>query len=43
MKNIAIVWGGYSSEKIISEKSAEGINSFIDKNKYNTFGSEHKY
>lgn len=36
-KNIAIVWGGYSSEKIISEKSAEGINSFIDKNKYNTF------
>ncbi|MEN6588259.1 MAG: D-alanine--D-alanine ligase [Proteiniphilum sp.] len=36
-KNIAIVWGGYSSEKVISEKSAAGIYSFIDKTKYNTF------
>lgn len=36
-KNIAIVWGGYSSEKIVSEKSAEGISSFIDKDKYNIF------
>lgn len=33
-KNIAIVWGGYSSEKIVSEKSAAGIYSFIDKEKY---------
>jgi D-alanine-D-alanine ligase len=36
-KNIAIVWGGYSSEKVVSEKSAEGICSFIDKDKYNEF------
>lgn len=34
-KNIAIVWGGYSSEKEVSEKSAEGISNFIDHNKYN--------
>lgn len=36
-KNIAIVWGGYSSEKVVSEKSAQGIYSFIDKEKYNLF------
>lgn len=36
-KNIAIVWGGYSSEIIVSEKSAAGIYSFIDKEKYNVF------
>lgn len=36
-KNIAIVWGGYSSEKIVSEKSAAGIYSFIDKEKYNAY------
>lgn len=36
-KNIAIVWGGYSPEKIVSEKSASGIYSFIDKDKYNVF------
>ena len=36
-KNIAIVWGGYSSEKVISEKSAAGIYSFLDKTKYNVF------
>lgn len=36
-KNIAIVWGGYSSEIIISEKSARGIYSFIDKKKYNLY------
>lgn len=34
-KNIAIVAGGYSSEYIISLKSAEGILSFIDPDKYN--------
>ena len=36
-KNIAIVWGGYSSEIVISEKSAAGIYSFIDKEKYNVY------
>ncbi|MDR1743718.1 MAG: D-alanine--D-alanine ligase [Dysgonamonadaceae bacterium] len=36
-KNIAIVWGGYSSEKEVSERSAEGIYSFIDKEKYNVY------
>ena len=36
-KNIAIVWGGYSSEKEVSEKSAVGIYSFIDKEKYNVY------
>lgn len=28
--NIAIVWGGYSSEKIVSKKSAAGIYSFLE-------------
>ena len=36
-KNIAIVYGGYSSEIIISEKSMKGIQSFIDKNRYNAY------
>ena len=36
-KNIAIVWGGYSSEAEVSEKSAAGIYSFVDKDKYNVF------
>lgn len=36
-KNIAIVWGGYSSEKEVSEKSAQGIYSFIDKDNYNVY------
>ena len=36
-KNIAIIWGGYSSEKIVSEKSAAGICSFIDRERYNIF------
>lgn len=36
-KNIAIIWGGYSSEIVISEKSAVGIHSFIDKEKYNVY------
>lgn len=34
-QNIAIVWGGYSSEKVVSEKSAAGIYSFMDKERYN--------
>ena len=36
-KNIAIIWGGYSSEKEVSERSARGIFSFIDKERYNLF------
>lgn len=36
-RNIAIVAGGDSSEIVISLKSAEGIYSFIDKNKYNLY------
>lgn len=37
MKNIAIIAGGYSSEYVVSMKSAQGIYSFIDKSKYNLF------
>ncbi|MDR2385285.1 MAG: D-alanine--D-alanine ligase [Tannerella sp.] len=37
MKNIAIVTGGYSSENAVSMKSAEGIRSFIDKERYNLY------
>lgn len=36
-KNIAIVAGGYSSEYKVSLKSAQGIYSFIDKEKYNLY------
>ena len=36
-RNIAIVAGGDSSEIVISLKSAEGIFSFLDKNKYNVY------
>lgn len=36
-KNIAIVAGGDSSEIVVSLKSAEGIYSFIDKEKYNLY------
>ena len=34
-RNIAVVWGGYSSEKEVSERSAEGICNFLDQTKYN--------
>jgi len=34
---IAIVAGGYSSESVISLKSAEGIQSFLDENKYTVY------
>ena len=34
-KNIAVVWGGYSSEKEVSKRSAQGIYTFLDKSKYN--------
>lgn len=36
-KNIAIVAGGDSSEIVVSLKSAEGVYSFIDKEKYYTY------
>ena len=36
-KNIAIVAGGDSSEVVVSLKSASGLNSFIDKERYNVF------
>ena len=36
-KNIAIVAGGDSSEVVVSLKSATGIKSFIDAEKYNTY------
>ncbi len=36
-KNIAIVWGGYSSEKEVSEKSAQGIYSFLDSKRYHIY------
>ena len=36
-KNIAIVAGGDSSEIVVSLKSAQGIYSFIDKEKYNPY------
>lgn len=34
-KNIAVVWGGYSSEKEVSERSAQGIYEYLDKTLYN--------
>ncbi len=36
-KNIAIIAGGDSSEIVVSLKSAQGIYSFIDKEKYNLY------
>ncbi|VBB47070.1 D-alanine--D-alanine ligase [uncultured Paludibacter sp.] len=36
-KNIAIIAGGDSSEIVVSLKSAAGIKSFIDAEKYNTY------
>lgn len=34
-KTIGVIYGGDSSEIVVSEKSALGVQSFIDKNKYN--------
>ena len=34
-KNVAVVWGGYSSDKEVSERSAQGIYDFLDKSRYN--------
>lgn len=47
-KNIAIIAGGDSSEVVVSLKSAQGIYSFLDKEKYNVYivtiiGTEWKY
>ena len=36
-KNIAIVAGGDSSEVVVSLKSASGLNSFMDKERYNIY------
>jgi len=36
-KNVAIVAGGDSSEIVVSLKSAEGLFSFIDKDRYNLY------
>ncbi|MDR1561653.1 MAG: D-alanine--D-alanine ligase [Dysgonamonadaceae bacterium] len=36
-KNIAVIAGGYSSEYIVSIKSAEGICSFLDREKFNVY------
>jgi D-alanine-D-alanine ligase len=36
-KNIAIVAGGDSSEYVVSLKSAEGIRSFMDQERYNVY------
>lgn len=36
-KNIAIIYGGYSSEHVVSEKSMKGLLTFIDTDKYNLF------
>lgn len=36
-KNIAIVFGGYSSESVVSEKSLKGLLSFIDTQRYNLY------
>ena len=36
-KNIAIVAGGDSSEVVVSLKSAAGLNSFMDKERYNVY------
>ncbi len=35
-KNIAVIYGGDSSEIVVSRKSAQGVLSFIDSSKYNT-------
>lgn len=37
MKNIAVVYGGYSKEEVVSFKSAEQISEAIDKSKYKVY------
>ncbi len=36
-KKIAVIYGGYSSEFVVSHKSAQGVISFIDTNKYDIY------
>lgn len=36
-KNIALIWGGYSSEAKVSAKSMSGLFSFLDHEKYNIY------
>ncbi|MBN2164828.1 MAG: D-alanine--D-alanine ligase [Marinilabiliaceae bacterium] len=36
-KIIALIYGGYSSEEIVSKKSVEGLKNFIDNNKYTIY------
>ena len=33
-RNIAVVFGGYSSENVVSRHSAQGIASFLDAERY---------
>ena len=40
-RNIAIVAGGDTSEIVVSLRSAQGIYSFIDKEKYNSVSYTH--
>ena len=37
MKNIGIIYGGYSSEIVVSEKSKADVMTFIDETKYNRY------
>ena len=37
MKNIAVVMGGFSAEKIISMKSGQIVADFLDKNLFNVY------
>lgn len=39
-KNIALIWGGYSSEAVVSAQSMQGVFSFLDKEKYNVYKVE---
>lgn len=36
-KKIAVIYGGYSSEVVVSRKSADGVVSFIDSEKYDIY------
>ena len=36
-KNIALIYGGFSSEEVVSKKSVEGLLQFIDSKKYNLY------
>ena len=36
-KNIAVLWGGFTSEIVVSEKSMKGVRSFLDPNNYNAY------